>query len=54
LRSIINLEAKGTEICPFLKSLELYKALSVSAKINDRITISPLTTREKEHCFSTV
>jgi len=37
-----DLEAKGTEICPFLKSLQLYKTLT--AKINDQITISPLLT----------
>jgi len=37
-----DLEAKGTEICPFLKSLRLYKTLT--AKINDQITISPLLT----------
>ena len=33
-----DLEAKGTEICPFLKLLQLYKALSLTAKINHHIS----------------
>jgi hypothetical protein len=49
-----NLERKATEICPFLKSLQLYKALSLTAKINDQITVSPLLTSRKKNCFITV
>ena len=51
-RSIISLEAKGTEACRFLTSLQLCKALSLTANMSDQITISPLLTG-KRNCFTT-